>query len=71
MAKSLFKTSDGGQIDILGEREDVTQSELQQGSATGMLLWIKVRPETFPTGSPMSVFLGLLQYLAIEPPYLR
>jgi hypothetical protein len=32
-----------------------------------MLLWIKVRPEAFPTGSPMSVLLGTLQYLA----YLR
>ena len=63
MGKPLFKASDGGQIDILGEREDVTQSELQQGSATGMLLWIKVRPEAFPTGSPMSVLLGFLQYL--------
>jgi hypothetical protein len=38
MGKPLFKASDGDQIDILEEREDVTQSELQQGSATGMLL---------------------------------
>jgi hypothetical protein len=66
MDKSLFKASDGGQIDILGEREDVTQSELQQGSATGMLLWMKVRPEAFPTGSPMSGLLGFLQYLGYD-----
>ena len=58
MGKPLFKASDDGQIDILGEREDVTQSELQQGFATGMLLWIKVCPEAFLTGSPMSVLLG-------------
>jgi hypothetical protein len=48
MGKPLFKASDSGQIDILGEREHVTQSELRQGSATGMFLWIKVRPEAFP-----------------------
>jgi hypothetical protein len=63
MGKPLFKASDGGQIDILGEREDVTQSELLQGSGRGVLLSIKVRPESFPTGSPMSVLLGFLQYL--------
>jgi hypothetical protein len=57
MSKPLFKASDGGQIDILGEREDVTQSELQRGSGAGMLLSIKVRPEAFPSGSPMSVLL--------------
>ena len=34
MGKPLFKASDGGQIDILGGREDVTQSELPQGSGT-------------------------------------
>jgi hypothetical protein len=65
MGKPLFKASDGGQIDIVGEREDVTQSELQRGSGTEMLLSIKVRPETFPTGSPMSVLLGFLQYLGL------
>jgi hypothetical protein len=42
-------TSDGGQIDIFGEREDATQSELQQGSGTGVLLSIKVRPEVPPS----------------------
>jgi hypothetical protein len=61
MGKPLFKASDGGQIDILAEREDVIQGELQQGSATGMLLWIRVRPEAFPNGSPMSELLGFLQ----------
>ena len=34
MGKQLFKASDGGQIDILREGEDVTQSELYQGSGT-------------------------------------
>ena len=34
MGKPLFKASDGGQIDILREGEDVTQGELQQGSRT-------------------------------------
>jgi hypothetical protein len=63
MGKPLFKASDGGQIDIVGERDEVTQSEIQQGSGTGMLLSIKVRHESFPTGSPMSGLLGFLQYL--------
>ena len=30
--KPLFNASDGGQIDILREGVDLTQSELQQGS---------------------------------------
>ena len=34
MGKPLFKASDGGQIDILREWEDITQSELYQGSGT-------------------------------------
>jgi hypothetical protein len=29
MGKPLFKASQGGWIDILGEREDVTQSEIE------------------------------------------
>jgi hypothetical protein len=28
-----------------------------------VLLALKVRPEAFPTGSPMSISLGFLQYL--------
>jgi hypothetical protein len=55
MGKPLFKASDGGRIDTLGEWEDVTQSELEQGSETYVLLAQKVRPEAFPNGSPMSV----------------
>ncbi len=34
VGKPLFKASDGGQIDILREWEDITQSELYQGSGT-------------------------------------
>jgi hypothetical protein len=34
MGKPLFKASDGGQIDIVREREDVTEGEVQQGSGT-------------------------------------
>ena len=63
MGKPLFKASEGGRMDILREWEDITQSELQQGSGTQMLLAQKVRPEASPTGSPMSVSLGFLQYL--------
>jgi len=34
MGKPLFKASEGGRIDILGEGDDITQSELQQGAGT-------------------------------------
>ena len=34
MGKPLFKASEGGQIDFLGEWEDITEGELQQGSGT-------------------------------------
>jgi hypothetical protein len=37
MGKPPFKASDGGQMDILREGEEVTQSELQQGSGTHVL----------------------------------
>jgi hypothetical protein len=32
--KPLFKASEGGRIDILREWEDITESELLQGSGT-------------------------------------
>ena len=32
MGKPLFKASDGGRIDILGEWDDATKSELQRVS---------------------------------------
>jgi len=34
MGKPFFKASEGGQIDILKEWEDITEGELQQGSGT-------------------------------------
>jgi hypothetical protein len=34
MGKPLFKASEGGRVDILRGREDVIQSELQQGAGT-------------------------------------
>jgi hypothetical protein len=56
MGKPSSKASNGGQIDILKEWEEVTLGELQQGSGTSVLLVLKVRPEAFPNGSPMSVW---------------
>jgi len=56
MGKPLFKASDGDQFDILRVSEDVTESELWQVSEMQVLIRSKVRPEAFPTGSPMSVF---------------
>jgi hypothetical protein len=55
MGKPPFTASDGGQIDILRELEEITQSEFQQGSGTSALLGLKVRPEAFPNDSPIPV----------------
>ena len=43
-------------LTFLRELEEVTLGELQQGSGTSVLLVLKVRPESFPNGSPMSVW---------------
>jgi len=65
MGKPLSKASEGGDFDVLWEREDVAQSEVQPVSGKHVLIGLKVRPcesgttrsqsEAFPTGSPMSV----------------
>jgi hypothetical protein len=55
MGKPPFTASDGGQIEILRELEEIIQSEFQQGSGTLVFFVLKVRPEAFPNGSPMPV----------------
>jgi len=59
MGKPFSKASEGGDFEVLGEREDFTESEIQHGSEKHVLICSKVRPEAFPTGSPTSV-LGFL-----------
>jgi hypothetical protein len=61
MGNPLSKASDGDGLDILGVWEEVTESEFQQVSGMQVLIGLKVRPEAFPTGSPMSVFRVILQ----------
>ena len=61
MGRPLFKASDGGQFDNLRGWEEVTESELLKVSGMPVLFRLKVRPEAFPTGSPMSVFWILFQ----------
>jgi hypothetical protein len=56
IGKPLFKASDGGHHEIARVTEDSTQSGLQQGPETFVLVEQKVRPEAFPSGSPMSVW---------------
>jgi hypothetical protein len=51
MGKPPFKASEGGRIGILRELEEITQSELYQGSGTSVLLALKVRLEAFPNGT--------------------
>jgi hypothetical protein len=63
MGKPLFKASDGGYYEIVRGTEDSTQSGLQQGLGTSVLVEQKVRPEAFPSGLPMSVGRKFLQYL--------
>jgi hypothetical protein len=61
MGKPIFKASDGDGIDILRVSEDVTESGLQQVSRIQVLIRLKVRPEAFPTGSPMPAFQVFLK----------
>ena len=69
MGNPLFKSSEGG-CDILRVWEDITESEIQQVSGMEVFFQLKVRPEAFPTGSPMSVwpdFFQLAGYLRSQP----
>jgi hypothetical protein len=56
MGKPPSMASEGGPIDILRELEEITQSEFYQESGTSVFLVLKVRPESFPNGSPMPVW---------------
>ena len=55
MGNPLSKASEGGYFDILGEREDVTKSDVQHMSGKHVLIGLEVRPEAFPTDLPMYV----------------
>jgi len=55
MGKPLSKAWEGGDCDVLGVREEVTKSDVQHVLGKYVLIDIKVRPQAFPTGSPMSV----------------
>jgi len=61
MGKPFFEASEGADLDILRVREDCIESEVQYVSGEDVLLCIKVRPEAFPTGLPMSVCRFSLQ----------
>jgi hypothetical protein len=56
MGKPLFKAPDGGYDEIVRVTEDSTQSGLLQGPETSVLVEQKVRPGSFPSGPPMSVW---------------
>jgi hypothetical protein len=62
MSKPLSKASEGGSIDVLWEREDIPQSEVRFVSGKHVLIGLKVRPEAFTTGLPMSVQLVCLHH---------
>ena len=42
--KPLFKASEGGDVDVLGESEDVTKGEVLLVSGEHVLIVLKVRP---------------------------
>ena len=44
MGKPLSKASDGGDLDILGENEDVTHNEVHTVSGKDVLIRLTVRP---------------------------
>jgi hypothetical protein len=59
MGNPLFKAPDGGYYETAKVTEDSTQSGFPQGSETSVLVEQKVRPEAFPSGLPMSVWLNI------------
>jgi hypothetical protein len=61
MGKPVSKASEGDAFDVLGERGDVTKSEVAWVSGMYVLARPAVRPEAFPPGLPMSVSRGFLQ----------
>ena len=44
MGKPLSKASEGGDVDVLGESEDVTKGEVLLVSGEHVLIVLKVRP---------------------------
>ena len=72
MGKPLSKASEGGDVDVLGESEDVTKGEVLLVSGERVLNVLKVRPcesgttrsqsEASPTALPMSVYQPFLQH---------
>jgi hypothetical protein len=66
MGKPPFKASEGGWFDISRKREDATEGEPGQVSGKWVSIRMKVRPEAFPTGSPMSV-CGIFSNIKVIP----
>jgi hypothetical protein len=60
MGNPIFKPSEGDRFDLLRGWEDRTESGVQWVSGTQALIRLKVRPEAFLTGSPMSVWSDFL-----------
>jgi hypothetical protein len=59
MGSPLFKAPDGGHYETARVTEEYTESGLPQGSETSVLVEQKVRPEAFPSGLPMFVWLNI------------
>ena len=57
----LFKPSEGDQFEILRVGLHITYSEVQQVSGMEVLIRLKVRPEVFPSGLPLSVWSDFFQ----------
>ena len=63
MGKPLSNASNGGSLDVLRESLDFTKSEFQYGLETWVPIGLKVRLESFPNDSPMSLWSNFLHPL--------
>ncbi len=63
MGKPLFKAPDGGYYEIVWVTEDSTQSGLQQGHETSVLVEQKVRQKPFRVACPCPYGRKFMQYL--------
>jgi hypothetical protein len=66
MGIPLFKAPDGGFYETERVTEGSAQSGPQQESETSVLVEQKVRPEAFPSGLPMSVWLNVYAISAMK-----
>ncbi len=63
MGKPLFKAPDGGRFEILWEKEDLTQGELQRGKERPCFSIRRFAPKPFRPAYPYPCGQIFMQYL--------